>query len=462
MATTNKNIDAATTAANNAAKVSTIKGGSLAKPITVQRPVLSGLELGDKYDIQYNQDYIQNLLDKATIAEYNRKRQEFAATENKFYNELYDTQASALDTIRASNSAAVATGASKGMAAAQQLAAILGLEQASVESATDLANQRNELAAAEAEAYAKNANDALDTANTLKKAIAEAALNKYGYDTQGYVGALEYNAALQSVLGEIIQSQNAASATMYNADRNLAGTQYAADQNGRYYSSRYNSGSGSGNGSGSGSGSGSGKGYNNGKQNEGTISAMQRALGLGADGKWGPKSQKAAQDKWGVSSADEAYKKWKAATEKADQADQGNSSKAVTTKTYNGKTYSYNKTTGGYVYNNKPYSSESALKKAIDADTKGNGGQKGIDAMTGAAPSSKSVVTHTYNGKTYQYNRTTGTYVYNNKTYASESALKAALAKDTEDKNKNKNKKDKSEAQRNHSTTGTIKQIKWT
>lgn len=447
MATTNKNIDAATTAANNAAKVSTIKGGSLAKPITVQRPVLSGLELGDKYDIQYNQNYIRDLLDTATAAEYNSKRQEFAATENKFYNELYDTQASALDAIRASNSAAVATGATKGMAAAQQLAAILGLEQASVESATDLANQRNELAASEAEAYAKNANTALDTANTLKKAIAEAALNKYGYDTQGYVGALEYNAALQSVLGEIIQSQNAASATMYNADRNLAGTQYAADQNGKYYSSRYNGGSGSGSSSGSGSGSGSGKGYNNGKQDEGTISAMQRALGLGADGKWGPKSQKAAQDKWGVSSADEAYKKWKAATEKADQADQGNNSKAVTTKTYNGKTYSYNKTTGGYVYNNKPYSSESALKAAIDADTKGNGGQKGIDAMTGAAPSSAairgkadqadqgnssaSVVTHTYNGKTYQYNKATGMYVYNNKIYTSESALKAALAKNT-------------------------------
>ena len=225
MATTNKNEDAAITAANNAARVSTIKGGSLAKPITVNRPTMAGLELGDKYDIQYNQDYIWDLLDKATTAEYNSKRQEFAATENKFYNELYDTQASALDAIRASNSAAVATGATKGMAAAQQLAAILGLEQSSVESATDLANQRNELAAKEAEAYAKNANTALETFNALKQTIAEDALNKYGYDTQGYVGALEYNAALQKNLSEIMQPQNAANATMYAAVRNLPGTQ---------------------------------------------------------------------------------------------------------------------------------------------------------------------------------------------------------------------------------------------
>ncbi len=423
MATTNKNVDAATTAANNAAKVSTIKGGSLAKPITVKRPVLSGLELGDKYDIQYDQDYIWDLLDKATTAEYNRKRQEFAATENKFYNELYDTQASALDTIRASNNAAVATGATKGMAAAQQLAAILGLEQASVESATDLANQRNELAAKEAEAYAKNANTALETSNALKQAIAEDALNKYGYDTQGYVGALEYNAALQSVLGEIIQSQNAANATMYNADRNLAGTQYAADKNGKYSGGRYSGGSGSGSKSGSGSGSGSKKNYNNGKQDTGTIKAMQSALGIGADGYWGPKSREAAQKKWGVSSADEAYNKWKAAVDKADQADQGNDAASVTTKTYNGKKYQYNKTTGGYVYNGKPYASESALKAAINADV------YGPDATTGAAPKYNWTSNSTVSGETIYYDKGSGKYKYKNNIYSTEKEARAARDK---------------------------------
>ena len=423
MATTNKNEDAAITAANNAARVSTIKGGSIAKPITVKRPDLAGLELGDKYDIQYNQDYIWDLLDKATTSEYNRKRQEFAATENKFYNELYDTQASALDAIRASNSAAVATGATKGMAAAQQLAAILGLEQASVESATDLANQRNELAAKEAEAYAKNANTALETSNNLKQTIAEDALNKYGYDTQGYVGALEYNAALQSVLGEIIQSQNAANATMYNADRNLAGTQYDADKNGKYSGGKYSGGSGSGSKSGSGSGSGSKKNYNNGKQDTGTIKAMQSALGIGADGYWGPKSQAAAQKKWGVSSADEAYNKWKAAVDKADQADQGNDATAVTTKTYNGKKYQYNKTTGGYVYNGKPYASESALKAAINADV------NGPDATTGAAHSYNWVSNSTVSGETIYYDKGSGKYKYKNNIYSTEKEARTGREK---------------------------------
>ena len=347
MADPNKDIDAAAAAANNAAQkatgstsVSTFSGGSIASPITANRAVLAGLNLGDKYNIQYDQNYIRDLLDTATQAEYNRKRQEFAATENKFYNELYDTQDAALNAIRASNSAAVATGATKGMAAAQQLAALLGLEQTSVESATDLANQRNELMAQEAAAYAKNANTALGTSNALKQAIAEAALTKYGYDTQSYVGELDYNAALQAVIGEIIQSQNAAAATMYNADRNLEGTKYAANAN--RYGGGYGTGSGYGTGGGNKPGSGKSSGStlisplaeimnnviqnspnardivadwdskirNNGGVSTDDIKKMQGLLGVDADGKWGPKSQAAAKAQWGVSSPAEAYSIW--------------------------------------------------------------------------------------------------------------------------------------------------------
>lgn len=257
--------------APNQLGVSTFGSYSLTDPITATRPALMGTPMGDLYGINYDQDYIRKLLDDATAAEYNAKRQEFAATEHGYYNQLYDAQNTALDTIRASNSAAVASGASKGMAAAQQLAAILGLQQESVGAATDLANQRNELAAKEAAAYSANANTALNTSNTLKQAIQNADLTKYGYDTQNYVGELDYNAALRATIAEIIQSQNAAAATMYNADRNLDGTRYAADANSKYYGSRYTSGNGLGSGNksnygnssytGSGGGNNSSKGY---------------------------------------------------------------------------------------------------------------------------------------------------------------------------------------------------------
>ncbi len=51
-------------------------------------------------------------------------------------------------------------------------------------------------------------------------------------------------------------------------------------------------------------------GYNNGNVSTDNIKAMQKALGVDADGKWGPATQKAAKAKWGTTSADEALKKW--------------------------------------------------------------------------------------------------------------------------------------------------------
>ena len=299
------------------------------------------------------------------------------------------------------------------MAAAQQLAAILGLQQESVGAATDLANQRNELAAKEAAAYSANANTALNTSNTLKQAIQNADLTKYGYDTQNYVGELDYNAALRATIAEIIQSQNAAAATMYNADRNLDGTRYAADANSKYYGSGRTSGNGSGSGNksnygnssytGSGGGNNSSKGYNNGGLNPGVIKELQRVLGVEPDGKWGPKTQQAAKDKWGSTSANSAYD-------------------------------AYNK---------------QIINQA-----------KPIDAVTGAAPRYNWVSKSTMSGETIYYDKGSGKYRYNNNIYNTES--EAREARDKAIKNKNKNKKDTSRTQQNRSTTGSLTQIKWT
>ena len=53
---------------------------------------------------------------------------------------------------------------------------------------------------------------------------------------------------------------------------------------------------------------GTGGGYDNGSVKEESIKAMQNALGIDDDGKWGPQSQAKAKEKWGVTSADDAYK----------------------------------------------------------------------------------------------------------------------------------------------------------
>lgn len=99
---------------------------------------------------------LQKKFDEATKAEYDQQRTELQNTENKFYNKLYDTQQTTMDTIRQNNAAAVATGASRGIQAANELSTLLGLQQESVEGATDIANQATTLAQDETQAMLEN------------------------------------------------------------------------------------------------------------------------------------------------------------------------------------------------------------------------------------------------------------------------------------------------------------------
>ncbi len=184
------------------------------------RPNLMGLEMGDKYGITYDRQQILDILNKAAQAQYDFKNQEYQQTENRFYGNILTTQGTALDTMRRAQAAAVATGATRGMAAANELSAVLGLQQEGVGAATELAQERNNLASEHAANMAENENTALTTSNTLKQAIAQLALSKYGYDTQGYIGDLDYMAALKDI-----------EASMYQADKTLEGVKYNADAN---------------------------------------------------------------------------------------------------------------------------------------------------------------------------------------------------------------------------------------
>ena len=216
---------------------------------------LMGKSLGDIYGVDYDKDTILSLLNGATKAQYDAQRQTTQETTDDFYNQMSASQAGLLDTLRSNQAGAVATGASKGMAAAQELSALLGLQATNTQGATDLANAKNKLDAEEAAAYAANTKTALDTSNSLKQAIANLDSTKYGYDTQGYASELDYTAALKAVLGEIIQSQNSANATIANANANLEGTKYAANSNkNSSYSSSKTYTSGSSNAAASGSG----------------------------------------------------------------------------------------------------------------------------------------------------------------------------------------------------------------
>ena len=203
---------------------------------TANSAVLSGLELGNMYGLTYNMDSIKAILDAATQAQYALKNQQYAQTENQFYNQMNNTQATALDTLRQSQAAAVATGASKGMSAANELSAILNLQNAASTEANTLATGKQNLAAEEAQAYKDNASTALTTSNAVKQAIAQLAQTKYGYDTQGYAAQLSYLSALQDALAQKYGSDKTLEGVKYNADANVEASKIAAQ---KYGSSDY-------------------------------------------------------------------------------------------------------------------------------------------------------------------------------------------------------------------------------
>ena len=207
------------------------------------KPELSGQALGDKYGLTYDMGQIKGILDKATQGIYDNKNEAFKTTENNFYNQMGGLQAESIDALKKTQAQAVATGASKGMAAANELSAILGLQETAAPIANDLGNQRNLLATEEAGAYSKNAATALDTSNSIKQAIANLDLTKYGYDTQESIGIMDYLAALQDTAATKDASAKTLEGVKYNADANLAGTKYNSDG---YNKNSSGSGSGSG------------------------------------------------------------------------------------------------------------------------------------------------------------------------------------------------------------------------
>ena len=126
------------------------------------------------YDYAQQQIDEQAILDKynaATVAQFNVQREQNRQAENQFYNEMYNTQKTAMDTIRQSNAAAVASGASRGVQAAQELSSLLGLQQESVASATELAKANRQTAQEETAAVLENVLNAYKQANEERSQV---------------------------------------------------------------------------------------------------------------------------------------------------------------------------------------------------------------------------------------------------------------------------------------------------
>lgn len=155
--------------------------------------------------VDYAQSQVdeQAILDKynaATLAQYNIQREQNRQAENQFYNQMYNTQKTAMDTIRQANAAAVSSGASRGVQAANELSALLGLQQESVATATELAQASRQTAQEETAAVLENVLNAYQQAQQERSQLVSQGIEAASVDASeaaNQIAATQAQAQLQ-------------------------------------------------------------------------------------------------------------------------------------------------------------------------------------------------------------------------------------------------------------------------
>ena len=188
-------------------------------PLTTDftRPVLQdGTALANKYGITAGYDDIKKIYGDAVDASYDAQRKVYDQGTAAYYETIRNNAATLLDTLRKANASALATGSTRGVAAAQQLSALLAAAQSGSQGALDLANKIFNLGDTyKADRLAAD-RDALTTSNTAGATLGQLSTDQYAAMVQAWAAEL------------------------------------AAQQNGGGYSSSYSSGySGGGDGGGS-------------------------------------------------------------------------------------------------------------------------------------------------------------------------------------------------------------------
>jgi len=169
--------------------------------------------LAKLYGITTDRGTIEGIYNDATAKSFGVQQGQQKMVANQFMDSIFTGQQTQADIIRKSNAAAVATGASRGMQAAQEMSALLQNSQVNAAGATNVAQTGAMLNDKEQAAMAQNAVLALQAANSAGTSLAGIDAGKYAADTQYGVGALDSNAR------------------NYTADTQLKGTLEAANIN---------------------------------------------------------------------------------------------------------------------------------------------------------------------------------------------------------------------------------------
>ena len=180
-------------------------------------------ELSSLYgNIDYDEASIKKKFDTATNDAYKVKQKEYQQAENAYYDQMANQQFSTVDAIRRANAQAIASGATKGMQAANELSAVLGLQQEAATGATTLATDRQKIIDEHVAALSQNAVDALNTANEVKLKLGTLGSDIYASDVQRLAALDAYWQGLEEAAAALEGDKATAAAQRYAADKAAA------------------------------------------------------------------------------------------------------------------------------------------------------------------------------------------------------------------------------------------------
>ena len=184
----------------------------------VNNPALQGVDALAKnlgVNFTYDRSAIEKIYQDATKSALNSEAQ--SGVEKNYYKHMADAQTTAMDAIRKQYGTAVATGASKGIQAANMLSAALGTSQLASQEATQLAVDKQTLVNKYAQQLKQDSADALKYSNDVATSVGGLAHQLYNDDIQKLTAQLSYNQGINTDAAGY-------AANKYTAGSNLKGT----------------------------------------------------------------------------------------------------------------------------------------------------------------------------------------------------------------------------------------------
>lgn len=166
------------------AKKSPLNEEMLSKLVNPGFTSSTGKQMADKLGLKYDFSEIVKIFEDAARDGNKVTKEMYDQAANKYYENIGAQSAEYLNSMRKANAEAANTGASRGVAAANELSALLGMTQQGAAGALDLALQGNLLGDQMGAALSQAQKDALSNFNSLGATLGELLNNAEAVDAQ--------------------------------------------------------------------------------------------------------------------------------------------------------------------------------------------------------------------------------------------------------------------------------------